>query len=173
MHLGARLRPVAPRLALICLVALVMPFAPRAADAASSGEHDGVRVDASTHASVDFGRFEFVQGEELPRFFPTDRVAMVPGERYGWRLRVRTSKPTVVFRERVTLPSPARSWGVTADTIVAGDRASAVTTTRVTIPSHGIFDHIWAFAEGDPRGLYRFDVAIEGTHIGSGSLHVR
>lgn len=173
MHLGARLRPIAPRLAVVSLALLLLPLAPAESGAASAASQEGVRVDATTHAEVGFGRFVFVQGQELPRFIPTDQATMIPGESYGWRLRLRTTKATVVFREHVILPSPARSWGVTSDTVVAGDRASAVTTSRVAVPSHGILDHIWTFAEGDPRGLYRFDVAVEDTHVGSGSLHVR
>ena len=173
MHLGDRLRPIASRLTVVTLALLLVSVAPDPVDAASSSDHDTVRIDATTHASVAFGRFVFVQGQELPRFIPTDRVDMIVGESYGWRLNVRTTRPTVVFRERVTLPSPARSWGVTHETVVAGDRASAVTTSRVVVPAHGIVDHIWTFAEGDPRGLYRFDVAVDDVHVGAASIHVR
>ena len=79
----------------------------------------------------------------------------------------------ITFRERVKLPSPAKSWGVTPDTTVAGDRASAVTISKTYVPAHGVIDHAWTFVEGDPRGIYRFDVAVNNVHVGAASLHVR
>ena len=173
MHLEDRLRPIAPRLVVVTLTLLLISVAPYTVGAMGSSDHDTVQIDATTSASVAFGRFVFVRGQELPRFIPTDRVDMIVGESYGWRLNVRTTRPTVVFRERVTLPSPARSWGVTHETIVAGDRASAVTTSRVAVPAHGIVDHIWTFSAGDPRGLYRFDVAVDDVHVGAASIYVR
>lgn len=170
MYLGARLRSFAPRLTLIALCALC---APAGADAASSSSEAGVRVDARTRATVAFGRFVYGAGDELPEFIPTDRVDMIPGHSYGWRLRVDTTEPMITFRERVQLPSPARSWGVTPDTTVAGDRASAITISQAYVPAHGVIDHGWTFVEGDPRGVYRFDVAVNGVHVGAANLHVR
>lgn len=84
---------------------------------------------------------------------------------YGWEIEFTSKKKQHELTEVITLPAPA-NWGVGPNTKISRDQRSA--STRYTLNSdtrqfsHRVF---WKYAQGDPPGLYLFDIYIEGEKI--------
>jgi hypothetical protein len=96
-------------------------------------------------------------------FKPTRVVPLVPGQMYGWAIRVGADRPLVRVREELILPAPAPQWGTLGNPAitVAPDRGSAVTEMDAAVIG-GVVSNAWIVAEGDPAGRYRFRVSIDG-----------
>ena len=76
---------------------------------------------------------------------------------YRWEIDVAPQDRSMTIHERFELPAPAPLWGSGAATIVAPDRASAVTQIQESL-SDGLLTHGWCVAEGDPVGPHRIIV---------------
>ena len=165
-------RSHAPRIALVALALTLVATLGADVFAAGQSSVDGVRVDETTSATIAFGVFTPSDSGGEMVFTPTSSVGLAPGVNYGWRMQVRTVRPTVTYTERVRLPA-ATSWGVGPDTTVSADRTSAVTTSTVPVPSNGVIDHVWTMVEEDPRGVYAFDVSLNSVRVGSANIMVQ
>lgn len=126
---------------------------PRCACPGAADEHP--RVDAAL-----FG-VEMPMGDEGGAFFvETDRVPLVTGATFGWRIKLNDDAQVVRLREELELPAAPHIWRHTEDTLITSDRTTAV-TERALHPSDGWIENAWSFTEGDPAGLYRLRVYLD------------
>ncbi len=115
-------------------------------------------IDAS--ASVDAAFGAYVDSCEGAVFVPTERIANVVDNAYGWQLRTATDEP-VRWREELILPAPPLEWRTLSDVLISDDRTVAV-TERVELPVDGRLEHGWSIAPGDPVGPYRLNLYVDG-----------
>jgi hypothetical protein len=116
-----------------------------------------------SHARVDAALFgiEMPVGEEGDTFFvETNRVPLVAGAAFGWRLRLKDGATQVRLREELELPVAPRIWRHTDDTSISGDRRTAI-TERLVHPTAGWLENAWSFTAGDPPGRYRLRVYLD------------
>jgi hypothetical protein len=113
--------------------------------------------------SGEFGLFNLSDPSNL-RFAPSTSVPLVPGQAYGWIIRVRTEKAKIKWREEFTLPVKPRTWGVDESVgtrSVSNDGRTSVTMREVS-PDRGLIFNSWSVAPGDPKGRYSIRVFVEG-----------
>jgi hypothetical protein len=108
---------------------------------------------------------ELQSGAGRPRFIPCTRIRLEPGRAYGWRMRVRTSRPEVRWQEELLLPRAPEQWGISQHVRLSSDRRRAVTTMS-SAPVEGWIENFWWIADGDPPGAYELDVHVEGKRVG-------
>ena len=113
-------------------------------------------------SATGFGTFDYGRADGVG-FQRTDVVPLIPGQAYGWIMRMPTSASSVRIREELILPAPAPEWGTfgTPGITVAADRRSAVTEIDVPVVD-GMISNSWEVAEGDPPGPYIIRVSVEG-----------
>jgi hypothetical protein len=87
-------------------------------------------------------------------------VPLKAGRTYGWRIRLKTTKRFIHFREEFELPLAPKSWGAAAGQISA-DRKRSVLERDVQVRG-GLVANAWAVAPGDPCGDSTIRVLIEG-----------
>lgn len=115
------------------------------------------------HPRVDAALFgvEMPMGDEGGAYFvETDRVPLVTGATFGWRIKLRDDAQVVRLREELELPAAPRIWRHTEDTLITSDRTTAV-TERAVHPSDGWLENAWSFTDGDPAGRYRLRVYLD------------
>lgn len=112
-----------------------------------------------------FGSFH-PERSDGPGFVPATRIPFAVGGSYGWILQVRTSRPTIKYRDELMLPEPAAHWDqpTGAEQTVAADGKSAVAEREATV-ENGQIHGGWGMAEGDPRGRYVSKVTLEDGQV--------
>jgi hypothetical protein len=101
-----------------------------------------------------------------PKFHPTRWVPYTPGRgQFGWMVMVRTQRPTLRWREELTLPDAPATWGGDAPQgrgarrTISPDRRTATTEAESPAP---MLMQLWQVAPGDPKGAHTIRVSIEG-----------
>lgn len=115
------------------------------------------------HPRLDAALFgvEMPAGDEGGSFFvETDRIPLVTGATFGWRVRLNDGASRVRLREELELPAAPRIWRHTDDTFITADRTTAV-TDRVARPVDGWLENSWAFTDGDPEGRYTLRIYLD------------
>lgn len=104
--------------------------------------------------------------------FVDDRVVpLLPGNAcYSWYLRLTEANAAVTAVERFRLPEPLAAWATTGSTPddstrIEEDGQVAVTTIEAVSDDEGWISHGWCAAVGDPLGLHRIDVVMDGTSL--------
>lgn len=114
--------------------------------------------------SSEFGLFN-LSDPSKPSFVPSASVPLVPGQAYGWFIRVRTDKAKIKWREEFTLPVKPTTWGA-AEPVgtrsISNDGQTSVTEREVS-PDKGLIFNSWSVAPGDPKGKYMIRVFIDGS----------
>lgn len=112
-----------------------------------------------THAT--FGLYR-VEKTGQAAFTPARVVPFAVGQQYGWLIKLRTSRPSVRWREELVLPAAPATWGVerVGHRSVAANNRSIVTEREVS-PRSGYIFNAWQIDPGDPRGRYTITVSIE------------
>lgn len=111
-----------------------------------------------------------------PAFLATTDVPYVPGgDPFGWVVRLKTTKTTVLLREELQLPAPAATWGpVQSGREISADGRSATTVRSVDLDSHLPFiSNFWQVGAGDPKGEHTVRVFIDGHKVGEFNFQVR
>lgn len=121
--------------------------------------------------SVEFGRVSPDRLTGLTTFTPTQDMTMTPGQGYGWRMRVKTTRQSIKWKEVLTLPTAPASWGIAPHVTLSLDRRIA-TSRSASTPQAGIISSSWIFVAGDPLGNYTMELEVEGVEVGRGTLHV-
>ena len=140
-----------------CVLTLALPMSAHA-DATIVLGVKGTEV-----SNAAFGLFDTANGGAV-NFVPGNVVPLVEGQGYGWIMAIQTNKKQVKWREEFTLPEAPESWG---DPETLGKRriskgAKVSNTERVVEPVNGQISNAWAVAKGDPPGLYKIRVFVEG-----------
>lgn len=105
--------------------------------------------------SAEFGLVD-VGEDGTVHFKPADKIPLVPGQAYGWRLRLRTKREIVALREELQLPVAPKTWNSAipnADFKVSADGRTGITEADA-MPVDGVLMNVWQVAEGDPAGTH-------------------
>ena len=106
------------------------------------------------------------------------RVPLLPGNVcYTWWMQLAEGPAPQTAEERLILPAPPADWGSLASDPDDGVEISAdgtiATSDFVPEPDgDGWFSKGWCAAEGDPLGLHRIEVSIDGTLLQSFEFEV-
>lgn len=111
----------------------------------------------------DFGVFPG-PGSSKSTFESTRVVPYVLGLTYGWYISIQTLKPTIHWREEVTVPAEPATWGIPSPDehrSFSADRLTTITEHESMLRGGVILD-AWTLEAGDPKGQYRIRVFVEG-----------
>lgn len=102
-------------------------------------------------------------GTEPGSFVPGARLPLKDGQVFGWRIRLRSTRPEVTVHEQLTLPAEPRTWGdpepdIRRRTSADGRSAESVYRKR---PVDGVIWHTWQVTQGDPRGTWTLTLRVE------------
>ncbi len=106
-----------------------------------------------------FGLFESLQDGGWS-FTPATSVPRLPGQHYGWVLRVHTRRENVSFREEYHLSNLSESD-------LAAGYEPLVVNEDATAPDGGLIVSLWQMQEDEPAGERSFDVYLENTLVGT------
>jgi len=113
--------------------------------------------------SAEFGLVE--KGDDgSVQFKATDKVPLVTGQGYGWRMRFRTKRESVALREELELPVAPKTWdhsGEGGDFKVSADGRTGITEADAVLQDGAIIQ-AWQVADGDPTGAHVIRVYIDG-----------
>ncbi len=135
---------------------LIALFAAQLIRTATLPEETGVLLTPSVDAA--FGVYQDTCEGSV--FVPTERIANVVDNAYGWQLHTASDEP-VRWREELILPAAPQEWRTANDVLISADRTVAV-TERVELPIDGMLEHGWSIAAGDPSGAYRMNLFVDG-----------
>lgn len=99
------------------------------------------------------------------------KVPLLPGNTcYTWWVKLGPGDAPQQAVERLILPEPLDSWGDLAtipdDGVeISADNTTATSTFVPELDSEGWFSKGWCAAEGDPLGLHRIEVSVDGTML--------
>lgn len=113
--------------------------------------------------SAEFGLVEQA-ADGTVQIKPVDKIPLVPGQTYGWRLKLRTKREVVALREEVQLPVAPKTWNSAipeAEFRVSPDGRTGVTMADATL-TDGTLMNAWKVAEGDPLGEYSIKIYLDG-----------
>jgi len=99
-------------------------------------------------------------------FVPSNKVPLVEGQTYGWRIVLKTNKTKVRWREQFTLPVAPATWGdaeIKGLNKVSNDKRVSVMEREET-PVDGVIVNSWAVAAGDPVGHHWMRVLIDNRY---------
>ena len=93
---------------------------------------------------------------------PADVVPRVPGQQYGWLIRLKTDRERVHWREALRLPGAPATWGRerVGTRSLSADKRTLITERDVETRSGYIFN-AWQVEAGDPAGRYTMAVSID------------
>ena len=137
-----------------------------AASIAASAPPDAKKVIPESEFEVVRSELVLVYGLETkePRFEPTRKVPLKPGQSFGWVIELQTHKPKIKWREEFALPAAPETWGPTETQDrrrISEDKKVSVIEREVEI-ERGLIYNFWTLAAGDPAGRYVIRVFIEG-----------
>ena len=114
-----------------------------------------------------------IPGEPDGDFTLTDKVPLVEGQVFGFRMYLRGDGRTFPVRVEQTLPSPPKSWGepeAVKRLKISEDGRTASETMMV--PGDKLFEQGWTIADGDPEGDYLCKVFVRDELVKTFTFHV-
>ncbi|CAG1021021.1 hypothetical protein DOJK_00722 [Patescibacteria group bacterium] len=116
----------------------------------------------------DFKHIEIIKAEfgliENNQLIPSEKVPLIIGQTYGWRIELNTNKPKIKWREQFILPKAPKTWGgvnkIAGSNAISTDKRVSI-TEREVIPENGVISNAWSVVQGDPTGRYMIRVIIE------------
>jgi hypothetical protein len=117
-----------------------------------------INKESTTVESGDFGIYD----PHTDRVAPTRSVKFKIGEHFGWRFKVKTSQPKVIWKEEFRLPVAPKTWGDLENGQTIGKDNKTCITERTESPKDGWIEHTWPELEGDPLGQYLMNVYVDG-----------
>ncbi|MDF5727573.1 MAG: hypothetical protein PUP92_05920 [Rhizonema sp. PD38] len=116
---------------------------------------------------AEFGILQ-VKSKKNVTFLPTNKIPLIEGNRYGWRIQLKDYQGEVTWREILQLPKHPDTWGTTDGehfSIVA--HGTEGVTTRTQLIKNGIIQDYWTVVSGDPIGKHKIDIYISERRIAS------
>ncbi len=108
-------------------------------------------------------------------FVATETLPAEEGINYGWIAEMETTRPSVRWQERLSLPSPEEDWGDAEDdedVVISQDGRTALSAGNEVINAGRVQHMYWILGAGDPTGRYVMDVAIEGHPVAHFEFHL-
>jgi hypothetical protein len=90
----------------------------------------------------------------------SNRVPLVVGQTFGWRIEVPDGQ-SVVWQEQLILPEAPLSWSGSHFIDISDDGTTAL-TAGADVPFEGVLEHGFQITEGDPAGDYELRLWIDG-----------
>ncbi len=119
-------------------------------------EANGVRI-----KNPAFGIISNYDG--IPSFHSSTVVSLTDGHAYGWIMAVETDKPSVRWREELTVPYPPQTWDGSENEgtfRISEDGKTSILEKQVD-PNKGFIFNLWTVAKGDPKGRHVMKVYVE------------
>lgn len=113
---------------------------------------------------AEFGTFDVSNPRQMI-FDPTLRVPHKEGQRYGWIIELRTSRPTLSVREEYLLPMTAGAQKNTdpiSEVLNTASQRRNQVSQRQLVPVDGKIYGEWAIGPSEPAGHRHLQVVIEG-----------
>jgi hypothetical protein len=110
-----------------------------------------------------FGVIAENQSGEL-ELFPSSEIPAFPGQQYGWVVKLRNAPEYVHWKEEFHLPLPPLTWGPDPSdyTRTISEDNTTATSEGTSRLEEGSLWNVWTYVEGDPTGLHRIRVYVEG-----------
>ncbi len=116
---------------------------------------------------AEFGIFK-VKSNKTVSFLPTNKVPLIEGNKYGWRLQLKDYQGEVTWREILQLPKHPDTWGTTdGEHFSITAHGTEGVTTRTQFIKNGIIQDYWTVVSGDPIGKHKIDIYINERRIAS------
>jgi hypothetical protein len=97
---------------------------------------------------------------------PTNKVPLLEGKKYGWRIRLKDYNGAVTWREVLRLPKLPQNWStVNGENFSISATGTTGETTRTEYTSNGVIENFWTITTGDPIGKHRIDVYVNNHSI--------
>lgn len=99
------------------------------------------------------------------QFAVATSVPLITGQEYGWAIKVKTSLDKITWREELELPRMPLSWGgIPKDggMKISDDNRISSMEREVSTKEDYIYN-FWGIAFGDPKGVYKIRVYLNGT----------
>ncbi len=93
------------------------------------------------------------------RLMDSEVVPLQVGQRYGWRMYLRTNRSQIRVKEEITMAGPT-TWGGSSELKVSADGRSA-TKMREVDGTIGFIGGVWGVNGDDPAGVVEIKVTIE------------
>ena len=115
---------------------------------------------------------EFGTIDESGTFSQAAEVPFIPGQEYGWRIKVEPADGMVHWKEEFQLPGVPKTWGGNEP----GEKLAPSSKEHQELKSggkvcvsekdawadEGFIFNFWTVAKGDPTGQYEMRVYVEG-----------
>ncbi|WP_026733161.1 hypothetical protein [Fischerella sp. PCC 9605] len=121
---------------------------------------------------VEFGVLRVDKGGKVT-LIPTNKVPLLEGTVYGWRVQLRDYQGEVTWREVFQLPQRPETWGTTnTDNFSLSTDGTAAETKRTDLTKDGVITNSWTIAAGDPMGKHIIEVYIDDRRIAAFEFEV-
>ncbi|MDF5721383.1 MAG: hypothetical protein PUP91_13075 [Rhizonema sp. PD37] len=118
-------------------------------------------------SKAEFGIFQ-VKSKKKVTFLPTNKIPLIEGNKYGWRIQLKDYQGEVTWREILQLPKHPETWGTTdGEHFSIGAHGTEGVTTRTQLIKNGIIQDYWTVVSGDPIGKHKIDIYINERRIAS------
>jgi hypothetical protein len=115
---------------------------------------------------------EFGTMDQSGNFTAATEVPLLPGQAYGWRIKVEPASGIVHWKEEFKLPAVPATWGGNkpGDSLAPPNQdlqevqadGKVCVSERDSLVVDGIVSNFWTVAKGDPLGQYEMRVFVEG-----------
>ncbi|MBE2282462.1 MAG: hypothetical protein IAE77_03250 [Prosthecobacter sp.] len=114
----------------------------------------------------------FTEEKDGINFTPATEVPLIPGQLFGWVMKVETETDIETFPviEKQVLPEAPNEWPdpQEQDITISEDGKSCVRRFMAEPDEEGVIMSVWVVAEGDPEGVGHFHLQVaenEGIHL--------
>lgn len=97
-------------------------------------------------------------------YIPAKTIPFKVNQDVGFKLWISSQKPNIHWKYEYELPVPLPNWDqIVKDPIVkfSPDKKMAILEDRIH-SSNGVMEEFWFFLPGDPLGMYRMTVYLDG-----------
>ncbi len=87
------------------------------------------------------------------------------GQKYAWKIDYRSNKKEITFKEALVLPEPSSNWQLSKELKPKISDDKKIAMIERTIANDGVLKGGWVIADGDPKGLTKIVIMIDGKKI--------
>ncbi|MBW4616259.1 MAG: hypothetical protein KME21_23890 [Desmonostoc vinosum HA7617-LM4] len=118
-------------------------------------------------SEAEFG-IKRVDSEGQTILVETNKIPLIEGNAYGWRIKLRDYQGEVKWREVLRLPKRPETWSTdNGENFSISTDGTTAETKRTQSAPNGVIENFWTIAPGDPAGQYKIEVFIDDRLISS------
>lgn len=153
-----RLARFAPLAAALCAIGLALAAGMQIAAAREPSPTERVKPGAKSR-SVPY--VSITRDDGSVKYYETNAIPLLWNKAcFGWRMHVGGPNRFVSMVEILNLSAPAKKMIHGPETVVENNQR-AITRARELVED-GFIQRAWCILEGDPPGVYRYDITIDG-----------